>query len=131
MDKAQVIDKVGTPDSSVANGDTEMLEYRLYSDSFGGLANFGVILKDGKVLRYGSMDQLFPPSPAEIQARQARAARALQIMQMYRAPAAPDLPQVHIYQPQRPVQTHCQSMGYGNVDCTSTQTGVDTSIYNQ
>lgn len=33
------------------------------------------------------------------------------------------------YQPARPVQTRCQANVTGGFDCTSKQTGLDTSIY--
>ncbi|MES2355625.1 MAG: hypothetical protein V4568_14745 [Pseudomonadota bacterium] len=42
---------------------------------------------------------------------------------------------VPAYQPARPIQTNCTAVNqYGNtiqVNCTSQQTGVDTSMYNQ
>lgn len=42
----------------------------------------------------------------------------------------PQFTPMKVYAPERPVQTTCTPGGFGSVNCTSRQTGVDASIYN-
>lgn len=52
MNKAQVIDQMGAPDSTKAKSGFEVLEYSLWTDpGFNGL--YWIYLQDNKVVKYG------------------------------------------------------------------------------
>lgn len=131
MSKSEVVDLLGDPAHVDANPQREALLYRLVNgDIIGDIETYVVILKDGKVARYGHIDFIAPPSQEELNARAARSAASMQMM-MNAMPRPNPMP---VYQPQRPVQTQCQTRvvnGTAYSDCNSQPTGLDTSIYNQ
>lgn len=52
MSKPQVLDTLGDPDTTKAGDGVEVLEYQMSPDSF-RVEPYWVILKDGKVSKYG------------------------------------------------------------------------------
>jgi hypothetical protein len=104
MTKAQVIAEMGDPDSVSASAKAEVLKYSLINKN-GFREDYGVGIKEGKVERYGSMDEIFPPTPEELKARDARAQAAMQMYQMQ--------------QQRAPSNTNCTTTGFGNMASTN------------
>ena len=115
MKKDDVIKILGTPDKINSSSDQQLLKYWIYdSTDYNSKSWYVVLLKDGKVTKYGEIDDVFPPTEEELAARRARTREMLEIMRMMPPPqiSAPT------FQP--PQQTHCTSTKSGNstyTDC--------------
>lgn len=76
MNKGQVIDEMGDPNSSKASGDTEVLEYLLTASSTEAIRHhetpYWVVIKDGKVVQYGRAGDFGNMLPTTIRVQEQR-----------------------------------------------------------
>jgi outer membrane protein assembly factor BamE (lipoprotein component of BamABCDE complex) len=66
MTKSQVIDEMGNPDSVQAEEGWEALFYNLSHEMMGMTTEYAVVLKDGKVAKYGKKWDLHQPAPKKV-----------------------------------------------------------------
>lgn len=121
--KKQVLERMGPPTEfkKTSSG------LEAYSWNMNAFTSCGVLLdKDEKVAQKEcSVDR-------EAQARSQERERAAAMMYMQLQQSQPTYKPLTPYQPARPQQTNCQTRWVGGTaysDCTTNQTGLDSSIY--
>lgn len=119
QDRDSVIEVMGKPDEFYKDGGQDILVWRM--DRFEKCA--AMMTKDGKVQGKSCKDN--PDARAKADA--ASDAAMAQYMMM-RGMQQPSSQPMRIYSPTRPTQTQCTGSG-NQVNCTSRQTGIDSSIY--